>query len=138
VKASGHSSKRKRQPPEADKIGAKPKASIATQIRGEGTAAPAAGKGGGAEDKARDDGDLLEGWSAAETGRPIKRSLTIAGHRTAVSLEEPFWEGLRRAASDRDVPIARLVAAIDATRGKTSLSSAIRVFVLDYHRERGA
>jgi predicted DNA-binding ribbon-helix-helix protein len=137
VKASGQSSKRKRQPPEADKIGAKPKASIATQIRGEGTAAPAAAKSG-AEDKARDDGDLLGGWSAAETGRPIKRSLTIAGHRTAVSLEEPFWEGLRRAASDRDVPIARLVAAIDATRGKTSLSSAIRVFVLDYHRERGA
>jgi predicted DNA-binding ribbon-helix-helix protein len=97
----------------------------------------APGKGGG-EDKAKGDGDLLGGWSAAETGRPIKRSLTIAGHRTAVSLEEPFWEGLRRAAADRDVPIARLVAAIDTARGKTSLSSAIRVFVLDYHRERGA
>jgi predicted DNA-binding ribbon-helix-helix protein len=119
------------------------KANPVTQQRGEGVAAPARapGKGGAqdkAQDKVKDDGDLLGGWSAAETGRPIKRSLTIAGHRTAVSLEEPFWEGLRRAASDRDVPIARLVAAIDATRGKTSLSSAIRVFVLDYHRERGA
>jgi predicted DNA-binding ribbon-helix-helix protein len=92
-----------------------------------------------ATDKAKNDADLLGGWSAAEAGRPVKRSLTIAGHRTAVSLEEPFWEALRLAATEMDVPIARLVAAIDRERGKASLSSAIRVFALDYHRgKRGA
>lgn len=134
MKAPGQQSKRKRQPG-AGKTNAKQEARAVTQERSEGAAAP--GKGA-APDKAKDDADLLGGWNAAETGRPVKRSLTIAGHRTAVSLEEPFWEGLRRAASDRDVPIARLVAAIDTARGKASLSSAIRVFVLDYHRKRGA
>jgi predicted DNA-binding ribbon-helix-helix protein len=79
-------------------------------------------------------GGLLGGWSAAETGRPRKRSLTIAGHRTAVSLEQPFWEALRLLAEAMQLPIARLVAEVDAVRGKTSLSSAIRVFVLDHHR----
>ena len=74
---------------------------------------------------------LLGGWSAAGAGKPRKRSLSIAGHRTAISLEEPFWEALRRIALVRRVPVARLVAEIDAVRGETSLSSAIRLFVLD-------
>ena len=79
---------------------------------------------------------LLGGWSAAGAGKPRKRSLTIAGHRTAVSLEEPFWEAFRFAAETMGVPMARLVAEIDAVRGQTSLSSAIRLFVL-HHRSRG-
>jgi predicted DNA-binding ribbon-helix-helix protein len=74
---------------------------------------------------------LLAGWSAAGVGKPRKRSLTISGHRTAISLEEPFWEALRRIAWAKRAPIARLVAEIDAVRGDTSLSSAIRLFVLD-------
>lgn len=74
---------------------------------------------------------LLGGWSAAGAGKPRKRSLSIAGHRTAVSLEEPFWEALRRLAQDKRVPLARLVAEIDAVRGETSLSSAIRLFLLN-------
>ena len=81
---------------------------------------------------------LLEGWSAVGAGKPRKRSLSIAGHRTAISLEEPFWEALRRIAWDKRVPIARLVAEIDAARGETSLSSAIRLFVLHSHaRDKG-
>ena len=80
--------------------------------------------------------DLLGGWSAAGAGKPRKRSLSIAGHRTAISLEEPFWEALRGIALAKRVPIARLVAEIDAVRGETSLSSAIRLFVLDT-RTRG-
>ena len=67
----------------------------------------------GAEPNVKDEADLLGGWSAAGIGRPVKRSLTIDGHRTAVSLEEPFWEALRRTAAAKGVPIARLVAAID-------------------------
>jgi predicted DNA-binding ribbon-helix-helix protein len=74
---------------------------------------------------------LLDGWTAAGAGKPRKRSLSIAGHRTAISLEEPFWETLRRIAFAKRVPVARLVAEIDAVRAETSLSSAIRLFVLD-------
>jgi predicted DNA-binding ribbon-helix-helix protein len=76
------------------------------------------------------DSDLLGGWSAAGASKPRKRSLSIAGHRTAISLEEPFWEALRRIAWEKRTPVARLVAEIDAVRGETSLSSAIRLFVL--------
>jgi predicted DNA-binding ribbon-helix-helix protein len=79
---------------------------------------------------------LLGGWSAAGAGKPRKRSLSIAGHRTAVSLEEPFWEALRRIAWDKRAPVARLVAEIDAARGQTSLSSAIRLFVLHTEAQR--
>lgn len=139
MKAPARPSKGKREP-EAGQIDAKQQARVVSQGHGAGNSMPmrAPAKGDAAGKSVKEDADLLGGWSAAETGRPVKRSLTIAGHRTAVSLEEPFWDGLRRAASDRDLPIARLVAAIDAARGKASLSSAIRVFVLDYHRRRGA
>lgn len=59
-----------------------------------------------------------------------KRSVMIAGHRTSVSLEDPFWEALRVIASDRDQSVQALIGAIDAGRGAQNLSSAIRVFVL--------
>jgi predicted DNA-binding ribbon-helix-helix protein len=75
----------------------------------------------------------LDGWDAAEAQRPRKRSLAIAGHRTSISLEQPFWEGLRAIARERGVTVAALVAAIDAVRGEASLSSAIRLFVYDRH-----
>jgi predicted DNA-binding ribbon-helix-helix protein len=98
--------------------------------------ARAAGKGGAPAKTADGESGLLGGWSAAGTGRPRKHSLTIAGHRTAVSLEEPFWEALRLAADRLEVPLARLVAEIDAVRGQTSLSSAIRLFVLNDRSRR--
>ncbi len=59
-----------------------------------------------------------------------KRSLTIAGHRTSVSLETPFWEALGRIARDRGLSVQALVAEIDAIRGPSNLSSALRVHVL--------
>jgi predicted DNA-binding ribbon-helix-helix protein len=80
--------------------------------------------------------DLLCGWNAAEAQRPRKRSLSIAGHRTSISLEQPFWDGLRAVALDRGVAVATIVAAIDAVRGEASLSSAIRLFVYDWHAGR--
>lgn len=61
----------------------------------------------------------------------IKRSLTIAGHRTSISLEDAFWTNLRTIAARSGVPLARLVADIDQSRGTANLSSAIRVFVLE-------
>ena len=77
--------------------------------------------------------DLLGGWNAADGQKPRKRSLAIAGHRTSISLEQPFWDGLRDIALERGVSVAALVAAIDAVRGEASLSSAIRLFVYDRH-----
>jgi len=68
---------------------------------------------------------------AAEASSAIvKHSLAIAGHRTSVSLERAFWEGLKQIAADRGQSLAALVATIDAERGEANLSSAIRVFVL--------
>lgn len=67
----------------------------------------------------------------ARGGRGIaKRSLSIAGHRTSVSLEAPFWEALGRIARERGLSVRALVAEIDATRGESNLSSALRVYVL--------
>ncbi len=60
----------------------------------------------------------------------VKHSLAIAGHRTSVSLEEAFWEGLKSIAAQRGLSISALVAEIDSERGEANLSSALRVFVL--------
>jgi predicted DNA-binding ribbon-helix-helix protein len=66
--------------------------------------------------------------------RPVKRSFTIAGHRTSISLEAPFWDALRQAADVGHTTVAALVAAIDKERGASGLSSAVRVWVLDFFR----
>lgn len=65
-----------------------------------------------------------------ETG-VVKRSLAIAGHRTSVSLEAPFWAALKEIAAARERSVQALVGEIDAARGSQNLSSALRVFVLD-------
>jgi len=64
-------------------------------------------------------------------GRDLKRSLTIAGHRTSLSLEPEFWDALMQAAAARHVSVANLVAEIDSARGDRNLSSAIRVWLLE-------
>jgi predicted DNA-binding ribbon-helix-helix protein len=64
----------------------------------------------------------------------IKRSIVIAGHKTSVSLENAFWSSLKDIAGSRNVTLSELVAAIDADRRHGNLSSAIRLFVLDYYR----
>ena len=67
--------------------------------------------------------------------RPRKRSLTLKGHRTSVSLEDDFWNALRDIARENDRPINDLVAEIDKNRGVSmGLASAIRVFVLRHYR----
>jgi predicted DNA-binding ribbon-helix-helix protein len=64
-----------------------------------------------------------------------KRSITIAGHRTSISLEQAFWDALGEIATKRRMSLAALIAEIDRQRAAdTNLSSAIRVFVLDWHR----
>jgi predicted DNA-binding ribbon-helix-helix protein len=59
----------------------------------------------------------------------IKRSMTIHGHRTSVSLEQPFWDMLRDIAASRGQSLASLVQTIDRKRDG-GLSSALRLFVL--------
>ena len=66
----------------------------------------------------------------------LKRSVSIAGHRTSISLEEPFWEGLREIAEREKLSVQALIGRIDAERGEQNLSSAIRVFVLNDLRGR--
>ena len=73
----------------------------------------------------------------AMSGRPVKRSLTLRGHRTSVSLEDEFWTAFRHIAADRSLPVNVLAAEIDAARDPgTGLASAIRVFVLDHYRRQ--
>lgn len=66
----------------------------------------------------------------------IKRSVTIAGHRTSVSLEAEFWDALNEIAADKKRPLARLIGEIDKREGREqNLSSALRVFVLAHYRK---
>jgi len=68
----------------------------------------------------------------------VKRSIVIAGHKTSVSLEDAFWQGLKQIAGERDLTLSDLVATIDTERRQGNLSSAIRLFVLDYYRNTGS
>ena len=72
------------------------------------------------------------------SGRPVKRSLTLRGHRTSVSLEEEFWQAFRSIAGEKGRPINDLAAEIDADRGTArGLASAIRVYVLRHYQGKG-
>ncbi len=68
---------------------------------------------------------------------PVKRSITIAGHQTSISLEPPFWTALERAAEERVLPLSALVARIDALRlgsvPPPNLASALRSWLLAEH-----
>jgi predicted DNA-binding ribbon-helix-helix protein len=67
-----------------------------------------------------------------------KRSVVVGGHKTSVSLESPFWNAMKEIAASRDATLSELVGGIDASRSQGNLSSAIRLFVLDYFRSRQA
>jgi len=74
--------------------------------------------------------DSPEGLEGSPFAPPVKRSVTIAGHQTAISLEPIFWDALRAHAIQRNLPINALVARIDAARlavrHPPNLASAIR------------
>ena len=71
---------------------------------------------------------------------PVKRSIMIAGHATSISLEPAFWDALRRAAEEEELPLNALVARIDAERlegrAAANLASAIRVWLFERARGR--
>jgi predicted DNA-binding ribbon-helix-helix protein len=66
-------------------------------------------------------------------GRIVKRSVTIRGHRTSLSVEAPFWEAARALAAQRGISLAMLIAGLDEARAG-GLSSALRLAVLEAYR----
>ena len=66
----------------------------------------------------------------------VKRSIILAGHKTSVSLEDEFWRGLKEIAGKRLMTLSTLVDTIDAQRQQGNLSSALRLFVLEYYRSQ--
>jgi predicted DNA-binding ribbon-helix-helix protein len=64
-----------------------------------------------------------------------KRSLTIDGHRTSISLEDEFWESLKHIVKLRECTLIDIIREIDEKRS-SGLSSAIRIFVLNYYKDR--
>ena len=68
-----------------------------------------------------------------------KRSIRLDGHKTSVTLEDAFWDAFKEIAAAQGTTIGRLIATIGNERHErpnTNLSSAIRLFVLDYYRSR--
>ena len=67
----------------------------------------------------------------------IKRSIVIDGHKTSVSLEDAFWNALKDIAHERRVTLSQLLAGINTNRRQfANLSSALRLFVLECHKEQ--
>jgi predicted DNA-binding ribbon-helix-helix protein len=66
--------------------------------------------------------------------RVAKRSVVLFGHKTSVSLEEPFWHALREIAAEREMTTSALLTSIASKRVEGNLSSALRVFVLEHFR----
>ncbi|MEM8688907.1 MAG: ribbon-helix-helix domain-containing protein [Pseudomonadota bacterium] len=62
---------------------------------------------------------------------PVKRSVTVAGHRTSLSMEPEFWSALQEIAAEDGRSLADLITQIDKARDGRNLSSAARVFVLN-------
>lgn len=65
-----------------------------------------------------------------------KRSLTLAGHRTSLALEPEFWAALEAIAAERGVSVAGQIGEIDRARAAPNLSSAVRIAILDWYRDR--
>lgn len=66
----------------------------------------------------------------------VKRSVIIADHKTSVSLEDAFWQALKEIALARGTTLANLVTSIDVERKHGNLSSCLRLFVLEFYRQR--
>jgi len=64
----------------------------------------------------------------------VKRSVVLRGHKTSVSLEKEFWDGLREIADVKKTALSSLLLKIDSERHNANLSSAIRIYVFEYFR----
>ena len=68
--------------------------------------------------------------------RVMIRSTRVDGHKTRVTSEDEFWTALKEIATTQNVGTPKLISMIDRQRQNNNLSSAIRVYVLNYYRER--
>jgi predicted DNA-binding ribbon-helix-helix protein len=66
----------------------------------------------------------------------VKRSIVLAGHKTSVSLEDAFWKGFKEIAARRLMTLSELIGTIDSQRQHGNLSSALRLFVLEFYRSQ--
>jgi predicted DNA-binding ribbon-helix-helix protein len=66
----------------------------------------------------------------------VKRSVVLSGHKTSISLEDAFWNSLKEIARSDNMSLSDLITEIDSARHHGNLSSAIRLFVLDFYREQ--
>ena len=66
----------------------------------------------------------------------VKRSIILAGHKTSVSLEDAFWNALKEIARKRLTTLSDLIGTIDSQRQRGNLSSALRLFVLEFYRSQ--
>jgi predicted DNA-binding ribbon-helix-helix protein len=64
----------------------------------------------------------------------VKRSVLLGNHKTSVSVEQPFWNGMKEISRERGKTLSELVSEINSNRQQGNLSSAIRLFVLDYFK----
>jgi predicted DNA-binding ribbon-helix-helix protein len=66
----------------------------------------------------------------------VKRSVVVSGHKTSVSVEDAFWNSAKEIAASGKMSMSDLLTAIDSGRHHGNLSSAIRLFVLNFYREQ--
>jgi predicted DNA-binding ribbon-helix-helix protein len=66
----------------------------------------------------------------------IKRSIVLHGRKSSITLEDAFWECLRKIADERKVTPSRLVSGIEAGRKTGNLSSVLRVFILEHYKDQ--
>jgi predicted DNA-binding ribbon-helix-helix protein len=71
------------------------------------------------------------------TDKSIKRSVTVAGHRTSITLEGAFWDSLREIADSQNKSVNTLIAEIDRQQPE-NLSSALRVFILAHYKAKAS
>ncbi|MEH2478049.1 putative DNA-binding ribbon-helix-helix protein [Nitrobacteraceae bacterium AZCC 2146] len=68
----------------------------------------------------------------------VKRSVVMNGHKTSVSMEEPFWFAMKEIATGRNMTLSELVGEIDKNRQQGNLSSALRLYALEFYQKRSA
>jgi predicted DNA-binding ribbon-helix-helix protein len=66
----------------------------------------------------------------------LKRSVVLRGHKTSISVEDAFWSSVKEIAASGQMSVSELISAIDSERHHGNLSSAIRLFVLNFYREQ--
>jgi predicted DNA-binding ribbon-helix-helix protein len=86
--------------------------------------------------KSSDNNNDKENGGDPPTSEPAERSLTVAGQRTGVRLDDALWNELRAMADERNVSVSELVNSIDIKRKRGNLSAAIRQFLSNYRRRR--